>query len=122
MHTPKLEEWISVSQQDLKEVESSKQRGITLQFMISPADMPTAFRVIQLKDSEFVVEFKYLAGSEAKTLESREDGVLLEIGRNSKRIYKIYLDVSKFSPSKELLIKHAKDVIGHSRGDRKSVV
>ncbi|MDN6874216.1 hypothetical protein QO209_17375 [Pseudomonas citronellolis] len=115
-----MDEWVSVSQHELKEVESRQQRGITLQFMISPADMPTAWKVSHLKNEEFVVEFKYLSGPESKTLELQSDGVLLEIGKNSRRIYKIFLDISKLPKSGELMIKSAKDAIEHTRGLNKN--
>ena len=82
--------------------------------------MPTAWRVSHIRDEEFVVEFKYLSGPESKTIEFQSDGVILELGKNSRRIYKILLDTSKLPKSKELMIKSAKDAIGHNRGINKN--
>lgn len=120
MHAHSQEEWVSVSQSDLNEVESKEQRGIKLEFMFSPADLPTAWRVVPEKGLTYVVEFKYLSDSEPKRLELQERGIVFEVGKNSKRIYKIRLDFSELKSPGELVIKYAADTINHAHGLNKN--
>lgn len=119
MHTSS-EEWISVSQYELNEVESTERRGIKLQFMISPADLPTAWRVAQVSDETLIVEFKYLSGNESKYIDSHDDGVTMLVGKNSRRIHSILLDLHKISATGEIMISRAVDALEHSHGLNKS--
>lgn len=114
------EEWISVSQHELNEVESKEQRGIKLQFMLSPADLPTAWRGYHLNPTTIAVEFKYLSGNEAKLIQDQGDGVSIEIGKNSKRIYKIILDVIKMTSSGAIMVSKAAGALEHSQGLNKN--
>ncbi|RMU26760.1 hypothetical protein ALP31_103362 [Pseudomonas amygdali pv. morsprunorum] len=114
------EEWISVSQHELNEVESKEQRGIKLQFMLSPADLPTAWRGYNLNETTVVVEFKYLSSNESRLIESPSDVVSIEVGKNSKRIYRIMLDVLRNPPSGAIMISRATDALEHSHGLNKS--
>ncbi|WP_339494927.1 hypothetical protein [Pseudomonas sp. RA_105y_Pfl2_P56] len=113
MHTS-LEEWVLVSQHELNEVESQEQRGLKLQFMVAPADLPTAWRITHESSNIAEVEFKYLGGNEPKSTEHVNSNVTLEVGKNSKRIYKITLDMHKVAASGELMISRAADVVEHS--------
>lgn len=115
-----LEEWISVSQHELTEVDSKEQRGLTLQFMVSPADLPTAWRVTHLKGDTVEVEFKYLGSSEPKHTEHCPNNIALEVGKNSKRIYKIRLDLLCVPSSGALMISRAADVLEHGSRLNKS--
>ncbi|WP_191830514.1 hypothetical protein [Pseudomonas fluorescens] len=116
-----LEEWISVSQHDLNEVESKQQRGgLKLQFMVAPSDLPSAWRVIHEKSNTVEVEFKYLGGSEPKLLEHCANNITLEVGKHSKRIYKITLNTRSVPASGELMISRAADVVEHGPGLNKS--
>lgn len=114
------EEWISVSQHELNEVESKEQRGIKLQFMLSPADLPTAWRSYNQNETTVVVEFKYLSSNESKLIESPAEGVSIEVGKNSKRIYRIMLDVLRIPSSGAIMISRAADALEHSHGLNKS--
>ncbi|MEX5559711.1 hypothetical protein Q1J45_19280 [Pseudomonas rhodesiae] len=114
------EEWISVSQHELNEVESKEQRGIKLQFMLSPADLPTAWRGYHLDSATVAVEFKYLSSNEAKVIQHQGDGVSIEVGKNSKRIYRIILDVMKISSSGAIMVSKAAGALEHSQGLNKS--
>jgi hypothetical protein len=114
------EEWISVSQHELNEVESKEQRGIKLQFMLSPADLPTAWRGYHLADTTVVVEFKYLSSHESKLIERQGEGVSLEVGKNSKRIYRIILDVTKIPSSEAIMISRAAVALEQSHGLNKN--
>ena len=110
------EEWISVSQHELNEVESKQQRGINLQFMLSPADLPTAWRGYHLNSTTVAVEFKYLSSSEPKIVESQGDGVSIEVGKNSKRIYRIILDIMKIPASGAIMVSRAAVAVEQSQG------
>lgn len=114
------EEWISVSQHELNEIESKEQRGIKLQFMLSPADLPTAWRGYHINSTTLVVEFKYLSSNEAKVIQSQDDGVSIEAGKNSKRIYRIILDLLKIPSSGAIRVSKAANALGHSRGLNKT--
>jgi hypothetical protein len=114
------EEWISVSQHELNEVESKEQRGIKLQFMLSPADLPTAWRGYHLADTTVVVEFKYLSSNESKLIEHQGEGVSLEVGKNSKRIYRIILDVTKIPFSGAIMVSRAAVALEQSHGLNKN--
>ena len=114
------EEWISVSQHELNEVESKEQRGIKLQFMLSPADLPTAWRGFHLNSTTVAVEFKYLSSNEAKVIQDQGDGVSIEVGKNSKRIYRIILDVMKIPSSGAIMVSKAAGALEHSQGLNKN--
>ena len=114
------EEWITVSQHELNEVESKEQRGIKLQFMLSPADLPIAWRGYHLADTTVVVEFKYLSSKESTLIEPQGDGVSMEVGKNSKRIYRIILDVMKSPSSGAIMVSRASVAIEQSHGLNKS--
>ncbi|WP_339466777.1 hypothetical protein [Pseudomonas sp. EA_65y_Pfl2_P74] len=114
------EEWISVSQHELNVIESKEQRGIKLQFMFSPADLPTAWRGYHIDSTTLVVEFKYLSGSETKVIQNQDDGVSIEVGKNSKRIYRIILDLMKTPSSGAIRVSKAANALEHGRGLNKS--
>ncbi|MBX6966023.1 hypothetical protein [Alcaligenes faecalis] len=84
-------DWINVRYEDVNQSTAPKKGGVTVRFMTSPLDVPDMWRHSIQKTSEggeFVFEFKYLATKEP--LRSFEkDGVRLEIGKNSKRVYRI---------------------------------
>ena len=123
MHTSS-EEWISVFQHELNTVESHERGGIKLQFMLSPADLPTAWRAYPVEQNTFAVEFKYLSGNEAKYFESLDDGVTLEVGKNSKRVYRIVLDLLRIPSPGEIMINRAAGALeqSHSLNKRNSDV
>jgi hypothetical protein len=106
------EEWISVSQHELNEVESKEQRGIKLQFMLSPADLPTAWRGYHLNSTTVAVE--------SKVIQDQGDGVSIEVGKNSKRIYRIILDVMKIPSSGAIMVSKAAGALEHSQGLNKN--
>ena len=116
MHIHSQEDWVTVSQHDLNEVESKEQRGIKLEFMFSPSDLPVAWRIGPAKGDTHVVEFKYLTDSEPKKVEHKADGVSLELGKNSKRIYKIFLDFSEITGAGELVVNFAAETIHQAQG------
>lgn len=64
----------------------------------------------------YVVEFKYLYDSEPKRIDYLPDGSKFEVGKNSKRIYKIYFDFSQLASEGEMLVDLTANSISHAHG------
>jgi hypothetical protein len=90
--------WIEVSQEEVNKPKSSRVQGVRVQLMISPLDVPNASRArVDDETSDFIVEFRYLSGSEPKVVMPQHDGVSFMLGKNSGKIYQIILDHDHFS-------------------------
>lgn len=89
-------EWSSVSAKALNKPVTKDQNGVKIHFMLSPSDVPAAWRSLRETapghPDKFIIEFKYLSAHEPTRIETREAGVSLEVGKKSKKIYKIILD------------------------------
>jgi hypothetical protein len=93
--------WIEVSQKEVNKPQSSKVQGVTVQLMLSPLDVPNATRArVDDETSDFIVEFKYLSGSEPMITLPQGDGVSFVLGKNSRKIYQIVLDHDHFKSQK----------------------
>lgn len=89
--------WVVVSQNDINKPERIYKDGAGFQFMISPSDIPVAFRVLmepKEQPRDIVVEFKYLSSSEETKVVRHRDGVRAEVGKISSKIYKLFLDIA----------------------------
>ncbi|MEH6649634.1 MAG: hypothetical protein V7707_06325 [Motiliproteus sp.] len=92
--------WNEVSQKEINRPKSSSKQGVKVKILISPLDVPSASRIDVGDDaSEFIIEFKYLSGTEPKLTIPHEDGVTFSIGKNSGKIYKVTLTKSHFRTS-----------------------
>lgn len=92
------DEWINVRYEDASRSKSRKKGGVTVRFMTSPLDVPDMWRhgiqTASSGDPELIFEFKYLATKEPiRTV--LKDGVMLEVGKNSKRVYRIVIPLPK---------------------------
>lgn len=89
-------EWSSVSAKALNKPVTKDRNGVKIHFMLSPSDVPAAWRTLRISSpgeaDRFVIEFKYLSSQESTKIEDQGDGVSLERGKRSKKIYKIILD------------------------------
>lgn len=98
MNSAHKSEWVEVPQKDInRPVRISNKDGVDFQFMISPSDIPVACRVLMEPLSapvSYVIEFKYLSGPEEKKIIDHDDGVRLEIGKLTQKIYKIIIDLA----------------------------
>lgn len=99
MKTEKITEWLVVPQSDINKPESKNHNGVKIQFMLSPADVPIAWRE-RLDDAEgkpgiYIIEFKYLSSPEPVRTAEHGDGVEVIFGKNSKRVYSIAIDLNK---------------------------
>lgn len=89
-------EWSSVSAKALNKPVTKDQNGVKIHFMLSPSDVPAAWRSLREtspgQPDKFIIEFKYLSAQEPTRTETRGDGVYFEVGKKSRKIYKIILD------------------------------
>lgn len=96
MTTENTTQWETVPVKDLNKPVTKDQNGVKIQFMLSPSDVPAAWRARRIDNdkmgSRYEIEFKYLSSPEPVRIESQGNGVNFEVGKNSKRIYKIILD------------------------------
>lgn len=97
-----ISDWISVSQEAVNRPESEVKNGIKIQFMISPFDVPVATRAgIDTETGQpgkYIVEFKYISTEEKIThVDPHTRGVQLEVGKNSRKIYRIIVDLAEFA-------------------------
>lgn len=83
--------WSDVAVDEINKPETKNQQGVKIQFMLSPTDIPTAYRAYN-KDGMLYVEFKYLGTHESTRVLQERDGLSLDVGKNSRRIYKITVD------------------------------
>lgn len=90
-------EWVTVSQQLINKPESKTVKGVKIQFMLPPSDVPSATRA-WIDDTDGArgvirIEFKYLASPEPQKTLAENDGLRFVVGKNSGRIYQMMLDV-----------------------------
>jgi hypothetical protein len=87
-------EWIKTNTFDLAARRGKKACRIDPHVFLSPYDVPNAVRTSTYKD-KIVIEFRYINIMEDKKIhEGKNDGVLLEVGVSTKRLYKVILDRS----------------------------
>lgn len=93
--------WKSIDQKEFFTDLSRESRG---NIQVSPYSIPEAFRVLVAPDRDDVIlEFKYI--SPDSTFENLRliDGVLLEVGKETKRIYKFILESGHHSNPKDCM-------------------
>lgn len=98
--TDRKSDWINVCYEDVSQSKSEKKSGVTIRFMTAPQDIPEVWRhsIHETPDQgyEAVFEFRYLATKEpSRVLET--DGIRLEVGKNSSRIYKIIVPLNELT-------------------------
>lgn len=99
MSTETTRQWLTVHQSDINKPKTKTQDGIKIQFMLSPSDIPTAWREYRDKSNGthgfHVIEFKYLASAEPTQIIAHSNEVQMEIGKSSKRVYKIKINLDE---------------------------
>ena len=86
-----MKNWVKTDVTKISESNSGDKRKKTLHFMMSPYDVPEAIRAYEDNSEQvFVIEFKYIPINEKRLIEENS-GVRFEIGKNTQRIYKIFL-------------------------------
>lgn len=87
-----INQWLKVSQDVVNKPISSRSRGARVQVMLSPSDVPSEVRSFKEGEKYFVIEFRYLTSPERCRDEKSKNGVVLTLGKNSGRIYRIKID------------------------------
>ena len=92
-----MSNWVKLNPSEFNKSEHVVMHGADVEVFLSPYDMPEAIRGAFAKDAgKFLIEFKYIGGDEPleEQQEKGEKGsMLLQIGRHSKRLYQILLDL-----------------------------
>lgn len=94
--------WNNVDYSDVTETTtpSDKSNNIKVSFMLSPLDVPSAWRAHKTDENTAVIEFKYYSAAEPTRNLNGGRGVTVQVGKNSKRIYAIALDIPTFLSSR----------------------
>lgn len=94
-------EWVSVPHKEINKPEEKDQQGVKVKFMLTPTDIPIAWRAFREGENthhdKLILEFKYLVASEPLRQFEQAQGVTVFLGKNSKRVYRIVVDVNYFS-------------------------
>jgi hypothetical protein len=94
-----MDEWIEVNTDQASPEIEQKVRGVNVKLSASPYDVPTKVRGYRENNSDFfVIEFQHIVSGEPirEMRPSPEGRMILEVGKISKRIYKIKVDVVHF--------------------------
>jgi hypothetical protein len=87
-----MNNWIETDTAKIADNRNSCASKKTLHFMMSPYDVPNAIRATSEEGSSlFIIEFRYIAINEKRVKKTMDD-VEFEVGENTQRIYKIFLD------------------------------
>jgi hypothetical protein len=93
-----MNEWVKVDTSEINKEVSKDIQGVHVKVSFSPYDVPREWRG-QRDDMDsdfFIIEFRYLLDEETHTeAPSANFPIQLDVGNNSKRIYKIRLNTSK---------------------------
>lgn len=87
-----MSEWVELDADDLNPPRTETFQGVQINVFLSPYDVPEGVRGYSEKSGWFVIEFKYIA-EEPLRRERPEPHLVLRVGKNSGRLYKIEVDV-----------------------------
>jgi hypothetical protein len=111
-----MNEWVTVDANEINKEVKKDLFGVEVKVSFSPYDVPRRYRGYREPDSDFfVIEFQYITDEPTRSeTPSKDSPIALEVGANSKRIYKIKLDVKKLGcQAVRLEIEPiARDVVG----------
>lgn len=98
-----LSRWLPIDPNAFDPDEKVTHHGVEFHVVVSPYDMPDAVRGRYDQSLQrFVIEFRYLAKEEARSV-SLDDHVILHIGTQSSRIQGIEVDVKGLGASQVAL-------------------
>lgn len=110
-----MNEWMPVNTADLNREVAKEIRGVRVKVSLSPYDVPQRVRSFKEGDSTFVVELSYLTPETLATLD-QGDGIVFEVGKDSRRIHRIKLDVVKLgldsNVNVDFVVQAEKNVVG----------
>jgi hypothetical protein len=89
-------EWIKLDPDRLDKPMRVRLRDTEVEVRVSPYDLPEAIRGYwSLNHRRFTIEFRYLAGEEPLAMLSEIDFLTPYVGRHSKRLYRLDIDMEK---------------------------
>ncbi|WP_448565968.1 hypothetical protein [Thalassotalea ganghwensis] len=89
-----MKRWIETDTATITQSETNTKPTRRVHFMLSPYDVPDAVRALfDDEQNKLIIEFRYIPINEKRQIQDN-DGVKFEVGLNTKRIYKIFLDES----------------------------
>lgn len=89
-------DWIKVDQSHVDKPALVSFKGGTIQVRVSPYDLPEAFRGYwKVPGERFVIEFRYMSSDESLLTESPDTVASFHIGKSSRRVYAIELDMKE---------------------------
>lgn len=99
-------EWMNVSHEAINKPEETNIRGIRVEMMISPSDLPKASRIVCDEDSdEIAIEFRYLFNNEPIIISQDRNGIKFHSGKNSGKIYRIVVNPTNIANGSENTIE-----------------
>jgi hypothetical protein len=106
-----MTDWLDLDLDTETSERSQEIRGVKVELLVSPYDIPEAIRGYFHKSKErFVIEFKYI-GYEPTTPKVEDRYTTLLVGKNSGRLYGIELDLNALGvESVEMRMRVAKEV------------
>ena len=91
------DQWLPIDA-SLGKTKTEEIRGVKVEVSMSPYDVPIGVRGYAEENSDFfVIEFKYRTTDERTRSMPHRDHVFVEVGVNSRRIYRIKLDVKQLN-------------------------
>ena len=88
-----MTDWVPLNAKTLALPKQRKIRGVDITLVMSPYDIPEAVRGDYNRESQkFVIEFRYMSDEPWERYRYNKD-IVLRIGRNSRRLYGIEVDI-----------------------------
>ncbi|NQU21609.1 MAG: hypothetical protein HQ567_10025 [Candidatus Nealsonbacteria bacterium] len=110
-----MAEWIELDPETLQQLDRTTQDGVEIIVGLSPYDIPDGVRGSKDDQSgRFVIELRYLDNEEEKIAECPGKEVSLIVGKHSKRLYEIHVDVDKLKATEvglRLMLPEVDDAI-----------
>lgn len=95
-----MSNWMNINAGDFAELTTGNINGVKVTLAPSPYEIPEKVRGYLIEeDNKFVIELAYIY-SERSHYQDAGNGLSLEIGDNSKRIHKIFIDLNHMPVSK----------------------
>lgn len=110
-------EWIPLDSSKLNTPQRMEVKGVSLDVLMSPFDIPTDVRTSKINDGDLLIEFRYM-DEEPKHRQIKDEGITLIIGKHSERVFGLEIDKSKFETNGQtvtlrLIIPEASSAIDH---------
>ena len=101
-----MKDWIFSDTYKLASSESSLTEKKN-RYFLSPYDVPKAFRIFRDGSLNLAIEFLYINIDEKHVpYEGSDDGISLEIGEKTQRIYRVILDHAFFDGNEAEILSH----------------